>query len=437
MAHSQGPGVEFGTWPFWIFAWRRRGVRPRAAGIGESPPSRDSFAEPCVLARPESARHRRAGIPSLPESRPTRPAEQGLQTLPESEFSIFNLGFFLVFIDRAKIRVKAGDGGNGCVSFRREAYIPSGGPDGGNGGQGGSVLIETDPQLHTLLDFHYRTSFNADRGQHGQGSRCTGKSGEDLTIKVPVGTRVFDGDELLVDLKKVGQRFCLAEGGRGGRGNAEFKTPTNRAPRRSTPGTHGAEKTLYLELKLMADVGLVGLPNAGKSTLLSVLTAARPKIAPYPFTTLHPNLGIVRPSEFETFVIADIPGLIEGASDGRGLGFEFLRHIERTRVLVFLVDAMSEHPKADLKVLKAELKKWNPDLAKRPSLVVLSRCDLLEGAAPPPGPWKQRISSADGEGLETLVAKLWKLLQSAPVPEIFRAPEFAIEARPAHDDDDE
>jgi GTPase len=327
-----------------------------------------------------------------------------------------------VFIDRAKIKVKAGDGGNGCVSFRREAYIPAGGPDGGNGGNGGSVWLIADSQLHTLLDFHYRTSFNAERGQHGQGSRRTGKSGEHLTVKVPVGTRVFDGEELVVDLKKAGQKFCVAQGGHGGRGNSEFKTATNRAPRKSTPGTAGDEKTLLLELKLMADVGLVGLPNAGKSTLLSVLTAARPKIAPYPFTTLHPNLGIVRPSEFETFVIADIPGLIEGASDGRGLGFEFLRHIERTRVLVFLIDAVSEHPQADLKILKAELKKWNPDLAKRPSMVVLSRCDLLEGAPPPAGRWTLQISSATGDGLETLVTKLWKKLQTAPMPEVFRAP---------------
>jgi GTP-binding protein len=202
-----------------------------------------------------------------------------------------------------------------------------------------------------------------------------------------------------------------------------YATSRVRAPRKSTPGQPGVERELYLELKLMADVGLVGLPNAGKSTLLSVLTAARPKIAPYPFTTLQPNLGIVRPSEYTTFVIADIPGLIEGASDGKGLGFEFLRHIERTRVLVYLIDASSENPRDDLKVLKSELKKWNPDLVKRPSLVVLSKTDLLDGPAPK-GSWKLKISSANGDGLEALVARLWKMLQDAPAPSVFRRPKI-------------
>lgn len=327
-----------------------------------------------------------------------------------------------MFVDRAKIRLKAGDGGNGIVSFRREAYEPQGGPDGGDGGHGGSIFFEADPQLQTLLDFHYRSSFKAERGRHGSSSRSTGKSGEDLIIKVPLGTRLFEGDQLLVDLNQPGERFQAAQGGRGGRGNSNFATSTNQAPRKSTPGTRGAERTLLLELKLMADVGLVGLPNAGKSTLLSVLTAARPKIAAYPFTTLHPNLGIVRPDDYTTFVLADIPGLIEGASEGKGLGYEFLRHIERTRVLVYLIDATSEHPKEDLKVLKRELKHWNPDLANRPSLVVLSRSDLLHGQKPPKGPWKLLISSANGDGLEALVQEMWRLLQSAPLPEVFRAP---------------
>jgi len=327
-----------------------------------------------------------------------------------------------VFIDRAKISVKAGDGGNGCVSFRREAYVPRGGPDGGNGGNGGSVILEADPHLHTLLDFHYRTRYKADRGRHGEGARRSGRSANDLIVRVPVGTRVYEDSRLLADLMEPGQTFLVAQGGRGGRGNAEFATPTNRAPRKSTPGGEGDEKELLLELKLMADVGLVGLPNAGKSTLLSVLTAARPKIAPYPFTTLHPNLGIVRPTEFTSFVLADIPGLIEGASHGKGLGFEFLRHIERTRVLVYLLDASSDHPREDLKVLKAELKKWNPDLLKRPSVVALSKCDLLGGQSAPKGIAKLKLSSVTGEGLDPLVDTLWKMLQDAPAPVVFRAP---------------
>ena len=308
------------------------------------------------------------------------------------------------------------------VSFRREAYVPQGGPDGGDGGSGGSIYLEADTQLQTLLDFHFKSRFKAERGRHGSGSRSTGRSGEDTIIKVPVGTRIYTDGELLADLTDPEQRVCVAKGGRGGKGNHNFATPTNQAPRKATPGTPGEERTLLLELKLMADVGLVGLPNAGKSTLLSVLTAARPKIAPYPFTTLHPNLGIVRPNEYSTFVLADIPGLIEGASEGKGLGYEFLRHIERTKVLVYLVDAMSEHPKDDLKVLKNELKQWNPDLVNRPALIVLSRCDLLDGKKPPKGPWKFLISSATGEGLDELVQELWQMLQTAPAPETFRAP---------------
>ncbi len=309
------------------------------------------------------------------------------------------------------------------MSFRREAYVPRGGPDGGNGGLGGSVILEADPHLHTLLDFHYRTRYTADRGNHGEGARRSGHSGGDLVVKVPLGTRVYNGSDLVADLTEAGQRVTVAAGGHGGRGNAEFATPRVRAPRRSTPGQQGEERELQLELALMADVGLVGLPNAGKSTLLSVLTAAQPKIAPYPFTTLHPNLGIVRPSEYTNFVLADIPGLIEGASEGKGLGFDFLRHIERTRVLLFLIDATSTDPKADLRVLKAELKKWNPDLAKRPSLVVLSKVDLLgDEPAPKSTLWKMKISSATNQGLPELVQRLWKLLLDAPVPEFFRSP---------------
>jgi GTPase len=327
-----------------------------------------------------------------------------------------------LFIDRAKIQVQAGSGGNGIVSFRREAFVPRGGPDGGNGGNGGSVVFIADPHLHTLLDFHYRTIYRAARGAHGEGAKRTGRSAEDLIVRVPLGTRVYDGDKLLVDMVEPEQRSIIAQGGRGGRGNAEYTTSTNRAPRKATNGKPGEERELLLELKLMADVGLVGLPNAGKSTLLSVLTSARPKIAPYPFTTLHPNLGVVRPTEFTSFVLADIPGLIEGASDGKGLGFDFLRHVERTRVLIYLLDAGSENPKEDLKILKRELKKWNPDLVKRPSIVVLSKSDLLS-VVPPKGPWKMRISSATGEGLEKFVQTVWSILQEAPLPHLFRQPE--------------
>lgn len=330
-----------------------------------------------------------------------------------------------MFLDRAKLKVKAGDGGPGVVSFRREAFIPKGGPDGGNGGKGGSVWAVADPQLHTLLDFKFKPKFQAENGQPGGGSRSSGRSGKDIIIKVPVGTRFFEGDRLAVDLNHEGQKFCIAKGGNGGRGNAAFATPANQTPRKCTPGGYGEEKEYSLELKLMADVGLVGLPNAGKSTLLSVLTAARPKVAPYPFTTLHPNLGIVRPMEYTAFVMADIPGLIEGASEGKGLGYEFLRHIERTRVLVYLIDCTSETKIEDLEVLRNELEQWNPDLLQRPSITVLSKIDLLEDDEIPKGPWTMAISSATQTGTEELIQQLWGLLQDAPYPQVFRAPDEA------------
>ena len=274
------------------------------------------------------------------------------------------------------------------------------------------------------MDLRHQVEFRAENGQMGGRKKCTGRDGQDVTIRVPVGTHVFTEEGVFADLSEAEQRICIAEGGRGGRGNYNFVTSRNQAPRKATLGKTGAERNLLLEMRLVADVGLVGLPNAGKSTLLSVLTAARPKIAPYPFTTLSPNLGIVRPTEYSSFVMADIPGLIEGASQGKGLGFDFLRHVERTRVLVYLLDCTSADIKADLKVLKAELKRWNADLLKRPSIVVLSKIDLLEpGTKPPKGPWKQAISSATQEGIEVFVAKLWKLLDEAPVPRIFREPE--------------
>lgn len=322
------------------------------------------------------------------------------------------------FVDRAEITVKAGDGGRGCVSFRREAYVPKGGPDGGNGGRGGHIHLRADPHLSTLLDFHYKRHYRAENGRPGEGARRSGRRGADLEIRVPCGTQVFEQDLLVVDLVKAGEQFCIARGGKGGRGNAEFATSTNQAPRRAEPGRPGAEGTLQFELKLLADVGLVGLPNAGKSTLLSALTAARPKIAPYPFTTLTPNLGIVRPSELDSFVLADLPGLIEGASDGKGLGHDFLRHIERTRVLLFLIDVTRPHPDEDLRVLKKELIAWGPDLETRPALVALSKCDLLKDKAPK-GPWTMKISAVAGQGLEQLVKKLWAMLAAAPLPEIY------------------
>jgi len=324
----------------------------------------------------------------------------------------------LTFVDQAVITIKAGDGGKGCVSFRREAFVPKGGPDGGNGGRGGSIYFCANFHLSTLLDFHYKKHYQAENGRPGQGARKSGHQGADLEIRLPCGTQVFDRDALVADLVEAGERVCIAQGGKGGRGNAEFATSTNQAPRYAEPGRPGDERTLRLELKLLADVGLVGLPNAGKSTLLSALTAARPRIAPYPFTTLVPNLGIVRPSELESFVLADLPGLIEGASEGKGLGHDFLRHVERTRVLLFLIDATTPHPRKDLQVLKKELAAWSPDLVTRPALIVLNKCDLLESKAPP-GPWAMKISALAGQGLDELVKKLWKMLAGAPMPESY------------------
>ncbi len=319
------------------------------------------------------------------------------------------------FVDQAVITIKSGDGGKGCISFRREAFIPKGGPDGGNGGRGGHVFLIADPHLSTLLDFHYKKHYESENGRPGEGSQKFGRRGADLEIRVPCGTQVFEGELLIVDLVKPDESVCIARGGRGGRGNATFATSTNQAPRYAEPGKPGTQRTLRLELKLLADVGLVGLPNAGKSTLLSMLTTARPKIAPYPFTTLIPNLGVVRASEYGNFVLADLPGLIEGASSGKGLGHDFLRHVDRTRVLLFLIDVTSPHPLKDLQVLKNELRAWESDLSKRPALVVLSKCDLLEGAAPE-GPWTMQISSATHQGLDELVKKLWEMLSKAPIP---------------------
>jgi len=318
-----------------------------------------------------------------------------------------------VFIDSAKIHVKAGDGGNGVVSFRREKYVPKGGPDGGDGGNGGSVYIVADRNLTTLLDFRYAPHYKADRGAHGQGSRKTGLSGNDIIIKVPCGTLIKDAEtgEVLGDLTEHGAKLLVAKGGKGGRGNQHFATPTNRAPRHAEPGEPGEERTLELELKLLADVGLVGFPNAGKSTLISVLSAAKPKIADYPFTTLEPNLGIVRYQDYKGFVMADIPGIIEGASEGKGLGLKFLKHIERTKVLAILLPANSPDLKREYNILMNELKKFSPVLAEKPKVVVISKMDIApEGFVLPKfrGVKVVPISSVAQQGLDALKTLLWE-----------------------------
>jgi GTP-binding protein len=324
------------------------------------------------------------------------------------------------FIDQATIFAKAGNGGNGTISFRREKYVPKGGPDGGNGGNGGSVIIRADRQLGTLLDFRYKRHYKAENGEPGRGKDQTGKTGVDIVLKVPCGTVVKDGptDRILADLVADGADVIIARGGKGGKGNAEFATSTNQAPRIAEPGTPGEECELLLELKLLADVGLVGFPNAGKSTLISVISAAKPKIADYPFTTLTPNLGIVRYAEGKSFTVADMPGLIMGAHQGKGLGIQFLRHIERTRVLVFLIESVSEDPKRDYEILLNELASYDEDLAKKPKIVALTKTDLFDQAA-----LKRlkrvtfgrkipviHISSVSRSGLQDLLEEMWHTL---------------------------
>jgi len=288
-----------------------------------------------------------------------------------------------VFIDRVKIKVKAGDGGNGVTAFRREKFVPRGGPSGGDGGVGGSVWMEADEGLNTLLHLRYNPEHKAERGHHGEGSNRYGKDGEDTVVKVPVGTQVFDVEsgDLMFDFTEAGQRYLAAKGGKGGWGNAHFATPTRRAPKFHYTGRPGIERELQLELKLIADVGLVGFPNAGKSTLISVISAARPKIADYPFTTVEPNLGVVDMGDFKTFVVADIPGLIEGASEGAGLGDRFLRHVERTKFILHLVDVSSlsgRDPVDDYEIINRELKNYDPALAARPQIVVATKIDALD-----------------------------------------------------------
>ncbi len=322
-----------------------------------------------------------------------------------------------MFVDEVDVFVKGGDGGAGCVSFRREKFVPRGGPDGGDGGDGGSVVLEADPSITTLLDFHYQRHYAAERGQHGKGANRHGRSGEDTVLRVPVGTVVSQRDtrEMLGDLVAPGQRLVAARGARGGRGNARFVTSTNRAPRRADLGRAGEERWIHLELKLLADVGVVGFPNAGKSTLVARVSAAKPRIADYPFTTLHPTLGIVRVDEGVSFVIADLPGLIQGAAEGRGLGTRFLRHTERTRLLIHLVDldpASGRDPVEDYHAIQHELGAYSEPLAARPQVVAGSKAELP--GAGPRGAVLERfcherglafhaISSVTGLGLRALV----------------------------------
>jgi len=320
-----------------------------------------------------------------------------------------------MFIDYAKIEVMAGQGGSGCVSFRREKHVPRGGPDGGDGGKGGSISIKTDRNLHTLIDFRYKKIYKAKRGEHGQGDGKHGKKGSDLLIKVPVGTMVreFGSDRILCDLVEDQQEYIVVKGGRGGRGNARFVTPENRAPRDWEVGGGGEEKTLELELKLLADIGLVGLPNAGKSTLLSVISAARPKIADYPFTTLQPNLGIVKYKDYNSFVVADIPGLIEGAHTGKGLGHQFLKHIERTRALAFLIDITDENPEETFDVLYKELSAFSKIIIQKPFVVVFTKSDIKCADFQPQSFKKAKqvliISAVTGDGIEVLKDNFYSL----------------------------
>ena len=342
-----------------------------------------------------------------------------------------------MFVDEAKILVKAGDGGNGCVAFRREKYVPRGGPSGGDGGHGGSVYLEANPNDNTLLRYRYNREFRADRGRHGEGSNCTGVSGADMMLKVPVGTLVFDdeSEELLADLKRPGQKVLVAQGGKGGRGNQHFAKPWHQAPREKEEGQPGEERHLRLELKLLADVGLVGFPNAGKSTLISVISAARPKIANYPFTTLEPNLGVVNAdggtgghgTELgRTFVVADVPGLIEGASEGAGLGTRFLRHVERTRLLVHLIDTSDVaemDPVKAYEIIAGELASFSEALTEKPMIVVATKLDATTDRSKVEELRKfcaknrlefHAISAATGGGVKELVRGMADALEKIP-----------------------
>jgi GTP-binding protein len=329
------------------------------------------------------------------------------------------------FIDEVKIRVIAGDGGRGCVSFRREKFVPRGGPNGGDGGHGGDVIAVADPGLTTLLDLRYQKQYKASRGQHGMGKDCHGRRGEDRMIKVPVGTIIRDArtGELIGDLQNAGERAVVAAGGRGGKGNAHFVSSTNRGPRFAQPGEAGEDRELDIELRLLADVGIIGLPNAGKSTLIAAISAVRPKIADYPFTTLVPNLGVVGYEEGKSFVVADIPGLIEGAHEGQGLGDKFLRHIMRTRLLIHLIDASmidENDPLGAWKTVNRELELFDPQLGKKPQIVVANKIDLPEAKTKAKSLAKKlpkvkqplhMISAATTEGIRALVQRVGSKLE--------------------------
>jgi GTP-binding protein len=332
-----------------------------------------------------------------------------------------------MFVDEVEVHVVAGDGGNGCLAFRREKFVPRGGPSGGDGGNGGSIFIVASPHTNTLINYRFHPEFNATRGQHGMGSNRTGHNGADLELAVPIGTMVYEKSEdpndswqRLADLTVEGQRVLVARGGHGGRGNARFASSTNRAPRRTEPGAPGEDKYLRLELKLIADVGLVGFPNAGKSTLISRISAAHPKIADYPFTTLTPNLGVVRLNGDRSFTVADVPGLIEGAHQGSGLGHQFLRHLERTKILVHLVDvsnASGRDPVDDLDIVRKELELFQPALAAKPQIVAANKMDAVDDASRVTALERHaseldlpffRISGATGEGISPLLEAMWR-----------------------------
>lgn len=342
-----------------------------------------------------------------------------------------------MYTDYAKITIKSGDGGNGAVSFRREKYVAAGGPDGGDGGKGGDIYFVVDPDSNTLVDFRYKRRFKAENGQNGSGSHCYGKSGQDLYVKVPLGTLVKDAEtgEVVADLSSPNQKELILPGGRGGKGNSHFATSTRQAPRFSQDGEKGIEKELILELKSLADVGLVGFPNAGKSTFLSVVTSAKPKIANYQFTTINPNLGVVKTDYGDSFVIADIPGIIEGASEGVGLGLQFLRHIERTRLLLHLIDVSGmegRDPIQDFYAINSELKKYSEKLANRKQIVVATKADIiqdeenekkLEELAKEKNLEFFKISSATGQGVKELMQRVTELLKELPKEELISVEE--------------
>ena len=362
------------------------------------------------------------------------------------------------FIDEAKIYVAAGDGGNGVASFRREKYEPEGGPDGGDGGRGGSVYVVADRNLNTLIEFRYTRKYVAERGGNGASSDCYGKGGKDITLHVPIGTVITDvnSNTLIADLDTDGKKLLIAKGGRGGLGNIHFKSSVNRAPRQCTKGEPGEERDLRLELRVLADVGLLGLPNAGKSTFIRAVSAARPKVADYPFTTMHPNLGVVRVGENKSFVIADVPGLIEGAAEGAGLGIRFLKHLARTRVLLHIVDLAPPDPEADpvhdAKAIVNELEKYSPELAAKPRWLILNKLDLIPederdqrvsdflsaygNASDTPF---FRISAISGDGCRPVIYKLQEALESlAPLPPMTEMPldENFHEDEPSAEDTD-